>query len=1274
MKKIKAGQKLNLRLHGNPNPKTKGIFEIINQLGEDAESASFRVFRVRKDGETGILRQVKRENADAFIQRQLAAAACLRRLYSDEEQKFLFSILPDRTVWSGGADDWYLYSTKEPDVLRFDECREQILNDKKLNTDQKAERILQCIDSLVYDISLLHSKKIFHQDIKPQNFGFLRTGNLNRSIAYLFDIDTLYFAADPDYPNERQHTEGYWEGDIDPAANAMEISAQTDIYSIGAVLWYAFSDSRLQYTGGGDPANKLLQSSSLLRDMQCKTAVNYICEIIRRTLTPRKKRYESLEFLVNDLQSAITALQPRVLVHADLTDATPGVTAEDQAAAEERADSALRLKTQLLLFQHPLYETASDAPVIWIIGSGRYAEAFLDIALPLTQCFCGTPQICILSTERPAEKWSTYLNERPALYSFFSINGAPAKEAARAYGIISVSYFNPKDIKTLAERFPKPSYIFLDYSKDYSDDKENIRFRRDYSDDTKNIRLLRRLQKQLSSEPSETVFSTVLHKSVNGSKNLTGLAVIHCDARPEDELHFQSELERISRNIHWMWSSPFDSYAQTAESYLKPKNHLSSCACALSFPYKLRLLGITEHDIVKAAAQYAEVYANDAEKAELLEDVEHSRWVAERCCGGYTVMTAEEAAAIGRTTEGKRAACLVDRLLRTEINGPVLSDFRKEEWNTLDENRLADPLDKMSLRYHKKLTESGKEYIAQNFPEIQRALTQLHDHLHDHLKTEPEKYAVASQVFDGLNICIRSMRNGNGMKYAGSYAKRYEWLNDLLKADETGKQILDRINTHMKKIRPMFLYRDYRHIDRELTESLPFMLTYSDEKDLCVLLPDLNSLTPYTPEALQLLAPMMLLDPPAVRFVLYTNCTDMEKFKKIGEFIRYALLIADAKRLRVKKFRITLYSEKFISPPFAYIICGLETSEQLSLETKAMLFTEEKAKEVFLDDWNSPNNNSILQCPQEPLAWLTDAMKLPNAFCFCTDGGTYRFQAENCPSLSFIDQRMKKSMRRLSVEDLRIAYDRKFSYQDQPDFYDCFDKIYADYLQYRDQWALFQSAVEHESCHLDLSQNPPCTLEYEGIPEQTMPKIMHFIYSLKCLDMAENINPIQKRGRYSLKATVAENNCANITELLEHICENPDDEPEMKQDAGTLLVTLLSLNPRINMPKAPEDKRSMTEFMERQKNEQKMIRKYTETNVQFPGRQEMWLLTAQNSVNILSWYYTALSLDEFFNDISLTTEGLKASAGFRLLDEKEIMELIPIIERNLEEMQEEMSL
>ncbi len=1257
MKKIKAGQKLKLRLRSEPGTEgPEGRFQIIEQLGEDAESASFRVFRVRKDGETGILRQVKRENAAAFIQRQIDAAACLRRLYSEEEQKFLFSILPDRTVWSGGADDWYLYSTKEPDVLRFDKYLVQIRNDENLNADQKAERILQCIDSLVYDISLLHSKKIFHQDIKPQNFGFLRTGNLNRSIAYLFDIDTLYFAADPDYPNERQHTEGYWEGDIiDPAANAMEISAQTDIYSIGAVLWYAFSDSRLQYTGGGDPANKLLQSSSLLRDMQCKTAVNYICEIIRRTLTPRRTRYTMLEYLQNDLAGAITALQPRVLVRSDLTDATPGLEAEDQAAAEERADSALRLKTQLLLFQHPLYETASDAPVIWIIGVGKYAEAFLDAALPLTQCFCGTPQICILSDKESAGKWDIYLHERSALSSFFSINGAKAAEAARAYGNISTGCFNQRNIKTLAERFPKPSYIFLDYS----DDKENIR-------------LLRKLQKHLQSEPSETVFSTVLHKSVNEPENPTGLAFIYCDARPEDELHFQSELERISRNIHWMWSSPFDSYAQTAESYLKPKNHLSSCACALSFPYKLRLLGITEHDIVKAAAQYAAVYANDAEKAELLEDVEHSRWVAERCCGGYTVMTAEEAAAIGRTTEGKKAACLVDRLLRSEINGPVLSDFRKEKWNTLDENLLADPLDKMSLRYHKKLTESGKYYIAQNLPQIKDDLTKLHDHLNDHLKTEPEKYAVASQVFDGLNICIRSMLNRNGMKYAGSYAKRFEWLNHLLKGDEDGNQILDRINSYMKKIRPMFLYRDYRHIDRELTESLPFMLTYSDEKDLCVLLPDLNSLTPYTPEALQLLAPMMLLDPPAVRFVLYTNCMNMEEFKKIGEFIRYALLIADAKRLRVKKFRITLYSEKFISPPFAYIICGLETSEQLSLETKAMLFTAEKAKEVFLDDWNSPNNNSILQCPQEPLAWLTDAMKLPNAFCFCTDGGTYRFQAENCPSLSFIDQRMKKSMRRLSVEDLRIAYDRKFSYQDQPDFYDCFDKIYADYLQYRDQWALFQSAVEHESCHLDLSQNPPCTLEYE-IPEQAMPKIMHFIYSLKCLDMAENINPIQKRGRYSLTATVAENNCANITELLEHICENPDDEPEMKQDAGTLLVTLLSLNPHINMPKAPEDKRSMTEFMERQKNEQNMIRKYTETNVQFHGRQEMWLLTAQNSVNILSWYYTALSLDEFFNDISLTTEGLKASAGFRLLDEKE---LIPIIEREREreEMQEEMSL
>ena len=1245
---IQTGQKLKLQLHGNPQ--TAGVFEIIKQLDEDTEGASFRVFLVRKDGETGILRQVKQKNADAFIQRQLDAAACLRKIYNDEEQEILFSVLPDRTVWTEEAGSWYLFSSKEPNVLRFDQCLDDILRDANLNADQKAEWILQCIDRLVYSISLLHSKSIFHQDIKPQNFGFLKTGSLAYNFAYLFDIDTLYFAADPDYPNTRCYTGGYWEGDIEPEVNG--VTSQTDIYSIGAVLWYAFSDSRMQYNGGGNPADKLLKSSSLLQNMQCSAAVNYICDIIRCTLTPRRNRYQMLEYLRNNLERAITALQPRVIVRADLTDATPGLEAEDSQAAAERADAALRLKMQLHLFQHPLYETAqTDAPVIWVVGDGRYAEAFLDIALPLTQCFCsGTPKICILSAERPAGQWDRYLNERPALSSFFSINGAPAAEAARAYGIISVSYFNPKDIKTPAERnLPNPSYIFLDYM----DDRENIQH-------------LCRLKKHLHSDTAETVFSTVMHRLERAPEDFTKWArVIYCDARPEEQ-QFQAELERISRNIHWMWASQFDSYEQTAESYLNPKNHLSSCACALSFPYKLRMLGITESDIGKAAAEYAAQYADD-EKAELLEDVEHSRWVTERCCRGYTAMTADEAAAIGRTTEGKKAACLVDRLLRSEINGPVLSDFRKEKWNTLDETKLSDPLDQLSLRYHKKLTESGDNYIALNRDQIQADLTQLHDHL----KLKPE-YAFPSQVFDGLNICILSMLNGNGMKYAGSYAKRYEWLKDLLKADETGKQILDRINNHMKKIRPMFLFRDYRHIDRELTEALPFMLTYSDEKDLCILLPDLNSLTPFTPEALQLLAPMMLLDPPAVRFVLYTNCRDMKEFKKIGEFIRYAILIAEARRLRVMKscIRITLYSEKFIVPYFAHKICGLETSELLNLETMSMDFTAEKAAKVFLNDWNSTNNNSLLQCPQEPLEWLPDAMKLPNAFCFCTDGGTYRFQAENCPSLSFIDQRMEKRMRRLSVEDLRIAYRLNFSYQDQPDFIDCLDDIYMDYQRYREQWELFQNAVEHETCSLSLGQDAPCRLEYEEIPAQVMPKILHFMYSLKCLNMADMKPQSKKRSKYKLTATVAKNNCDKITELLRHICQMPDDEPEMKQDANVLLVTLLSLNPRINMPAAPEDKYSMTEFMERQKNEQKMIRKYTETNVQFPGRQEMWLLTTQNSVQTLDYLYTALAHKEF-NDIALTTEGLKASVGFRLLDEREI---ILIIERIREEMREEMSL
>lgn len=1244
LQEIRAGQ--ILKLYSDSDKERE--FQIISRLGEDTESASFHVFDVIKDGESGILRQVKHENAAEFIQGQREAAACLRRFYSDEKQEILKTIIPDRTFWTDREGGWYLFSSKEPKVLRFDQCLEQIRNNKALDPDQKAEKILRCIEMLIHSISLLHSANIFHQDIKPQNFGFLNTGDLCNSIAYLFDIDTLYFAADPDYPNIIRYTKGYWEGDINDIDYAeTDVNAQTDIYSIGAVLWYAFHDDNLQYSGTGNPVEQLRKHSSLLRDMQCSSAADDICKIIGKTLTPRKNRYTMLEYLLNDLQNAITALQPRVVVRSDLTDHTPRLILEDSKITAERANSALRLKMQLHLFQHPLYETAAKAPVLWVIGSGKFAEAFLDIALPLTQCFCsGTPQICMLSDKINDKQWNDYLNKRTALSSFFSINGAQAKNAARAYGNISTGY-----IKTpIPNGLPKPSYIFLDCM-----------------DDTENIRLLSKLKKKLHFDTAETVFSTVLHGSA--PERFTEWAkVIYCNARPEEK-QFQAELERISRNIHWMWSSSFDSYEQTAESYLKPKNYLSSCACALSFRYKLRMLGITESDIGKAAAEYAAQYANE-EKAELLEDVEHSRWVTERCCRGYTAMTAAEAAAIGRTTDetNKKAACLVDRLLRQEIGGVTLSELQKNEWAGLDESRLEDPLDKLSLQYQKLLTESGKAYIARNQSQIQEDLTQLHDHL----KSNPE-YAFPSQVFDGLNICILSMLNGNGMKYADSYANRYEWLNDLLKADTAGKQILDRINEHMKMIRPMFLFRDYRHIDRELTEALPFMLTYSDEKDICILLPDLDSLTPYTPEALQLLAPMMLLDPAAVRFVLYTDCSDKAEFKKIGAFIRYALLIADARRLRVKKFRITLYAKTFITPYLARKICGLNQEEiaqqdRIVLDTMCQDFTAESAAQVFLNDWES-QKNSILQCPQEPLAWLPDALNLPNAFCFCTDGGTYCFHAENCPSLSFIDQRMKKSMRRLSVEDLRTFYNLRFSYQDQPDFIDCLDQIYMDYQQYPDQWALFRNAVHHESCSLSLIPDAPCTLEYQPIPAQTMPKILHFMYCLKCLHMADMKTPIPKRSHYKLTATVAENNRDKIIKLLHHICRNPDDEPEMKHEANALRVTLLSLNPHINMPETPEEKCSITNFIERQK-EQGMIRSFLEESVQFCGKQEMWLLTAQNSVNILNCYYTALAQKEF-SDIALTTDGLKASVGFRLLDENEI---ILMLERIREEMQEEISL
>ena len=75
-------------------------------------------------------------------------------------------------------------------------------------------------------------------DIKPSNFGFIRRGSevLTQTLT-MFDVDSICSVFDP--PEELMGTEGFME----PEAAFEQPNNLTDIYAIGATLFYAVAGS-----------------------------------------------------------------------------------------------------------------------------------------------------------------------------------------------------------------------------------------------------------------------------------------------------------------------------------------------------------------------------------------------------------------------------------------------------------------------------------------------------------------------------------------------------------------------------------------------------------------------------------------------------------------------------------------------------------------------------------------------------------------------------------------------------------------------------------------------------------------------------------------------------------------------------------------------------------------------------------------------------------------------------------------------------------------------
>lgn len=334
--------------------------------------------------------------------------------------------------------------TPRPRVETFDKICEEIHEHPGKNPEHKLIQILYAIESLAKRVCALHCADLLHRDINPSNFGFekLRDETLTQTLQ-MFDINSICSVFGK--MEQTVGTKGYME----PESGYEIPTNQTDLYSIGATLFYAIviceetrKNGFLYQSSYYGRLGELVGESELLRASETNAHPrlrNILTTILRKCLCERTYRYANCEELIEDLDQAICFALPSDLAKKHIPGAR-WVLADLEESLDKNKEKNSRLAIQYHLYEKPLYQCMKEEDAslnVLAIGFGNYGQKFLDACLPNGQLL-GKPLLAtVVSDDSAGEEFTRrkhhgkqlsdrelYLSERPELSDFFEIEGA----------------------------------------------------------------------------------------------------------------------------------------------------------------------------------------------------------------------------------------------------------------------------------------------------------------------------------------------------------------------------------------------------------------------------------------------------------------------------------------------------------------------------------------------------------------------------------------------------------------------------------------------------------------------------------------------------------------------------------------------------------------------------------------------------------------------------------------------------------------------------------
>lgn len=969
----------------------------------------------------------------------------------------LATFIPAFEIYHGCNEDGTIVGTTyiwtpEQKLETFDKVCHEIHKHPNHDPEHKLVTVLTAIESLTKCICALHSADMIHRDIKPSNFGFVKRGNetLTQTLS-MFDINSIcsvYGKAD-----SAMWTEGYME----PEAKYEAPTNQTDIYSIGATLFYAIAVSEEIRAGGYlyqpeyyDRLHEIIDSSRLIQASEANAHPrlrNILTTILRKCLCKRPYRYANCEELLDDLELALYYALPSDIARKSRS-GEKWILADVEKSLDANKEKNSLLAIQYHLYQHPLYQCLSkddESINVHIIGFGNYGQKFLDTCLQVGQIFDKKLNVTVVSGDATDKK--IYLSERPELADFFNVDGLLAGhddtygditfettklerrgQAANA-DILRNLMYEQRDTKC-------PHYVFIALGED-----------------SLNFAAAKACRTAVKGLKRSCIISYVCEGRQAPSGGAGNLRPVYVNSDIKtSELY--AEIERMAFNTHLVWEKNLNvDYTLIRADFRKPYNHDSCVSNVLALKYKLHSMGIDLETagFNEAARLFCEMLSDKSycEVKHKLIWIEHRRWVTEKLCLGWRRIQNLEDCAGGVTKDEKRKRHIC--ILRSRPDQKLATEYRTNEnydrWDTASDSDLSqlDELDRMSVELHRVYAKKAVEARTQNL---------LSGNSITGIRTLIEGNKKAIVAFQEWFTCLKDIWNGDIGKVRLCKGLRNAFLNAAeTLPDDRKKSVREQVKAFETMFYPVLAsteYRDWKQDDAAFIDSIPFVLTYTEDAYMAIpyAAGDRAGLSFENVAAPTVASPLKIL-----YLYLIEKKQDVQELQKS---IPYVIEYMNKKRFKAAVDFVCLYTNTMASmagETFENELKGLgggrirqvkrirlDGPEDAAPRLGAYLKQRSAGKRLFAVERNRTRLSSLLQ-----------GAGFYNSFSsYQFDSGNMKFQSlSGCDMLGYI-----RKTPYITVTDMAAFRLSSSESSNQPEFFDDHEELWRRYYERSGIWKL----------------------------------------------------------------------------------------------------------------------------------------------------------------------------------------------------------------------------